>query len=153
MSIVSNSGDKNATIARLLQNPGDMANAIKIYYGADAASKFNTLMTAHLTIAAELVQDSLNGDAVKAADAEKRWQANADDIATALSSLNPSNWSKDALESMLYEHLSVTKQEAVDLITKNYTASVTDYDKIHDQALMMADALSGGIIKQFPNKF
>jgi hypothetical protein len=38
-------------------------------------------------------------------------------------------------------------------LTKNWDADVRAFDKVYDHILKMADALSAGIVKQFPAKF
>jgi len=38
-------------------------------------------------------------------------------------------------------------------LTKNWDADVKAYDAVYEHILMMADALSDGIVKQFPQKF
>lgn len=43
-------------------------------------------------------------------------------------------------------------REAVARLQKNWADDVAAFDKIFEQAMMMADALSDGIAKQFPNK-
>jgi hypothetical protein len=37
-------------------------------------------------------------------------------------------------------------------LQKNWSADVTAFDSIFNQAMMMADALTDGIAKQFPQK-
>ena len=54
---------------------------------------------------------------------------------------------------MLFEHLRLTTAEAVARLQGDWTADVTSYDRIHLHALGMADALSTGIVKQFPRRF
>jgi hypothetical protein len=83
-----------------------------------------------------------------AADAEKRWYANADGIAAFLSRINP-YWSQEDWKTMLYEHLRMTKSEAVNILTNNYEESIKEYDEIEKQALNMADVMAVGIVKQF----
>lgn len=48
-----------------------MAAVCKMFYGDEAATKFDGLMTGHLTTAAELVQAGVAGDNEKAGDAGK----------------------------------------------------------------------------------
>ena len=88
--------------------------------------------------------------AQKAAD--DRWHKNAADISGFLSKANP-NWPKATLVDMLNRHLALTTREAVDRLTKNWDDDVPNFDNVFSQAMMMADALSDGIVKQFPAKF
>jgi LysM repeat protein len=152
ISIAHNLPDLDLVTQRLLRNAPDMASAFKPFYGDEKASKFGDLIKDHLIIAAQLVKAAKEGDSQAAADAEKKWYENADKIATFLNSINP-NWSKEALMAMLHEHLALTKSEAVARLAKDYATDITLFDKIEKQALAMADALSDGIIKQFPDKF
>jgi len=129
-----------------------MAAQLVPYYGQASAAKFNSLFTDHLAIAAQLVKDAKAGDTAKTAETEKRWYANADEIALFLSSINPF-WSFDKWRAMLHEHLALTKQEAVYRLNNNFAADIATFDKIEPQALMMADELTYGIVMQFPNCF
>jgi len=53
---------------------------------------------------------------------------------------------------MLFEHLALTKDEAVAMLTANYEARIAIYDEIEHQALTMANVMAAGIIK-FPELF
>ena len=53
---------------------------------------------------------------------------------------------------MLNEHLSLTTEEAKARLEKRWDDDAKTFDKIFDQAMHMADALTDGIVKQFPNK-
>ena len=141
-----------ATENRLLRNTKDMAEVCRMFYGEEAATKFDELMTEHLTTAAELVQAAVAGDNTKADDVEKRWYKNADEIAATLNMLNP-NWEEKEMKNMLYDHLRLTKAEGVARLTKDYATDISTYDEIEKQARMMADGFSHGIIMQFPDKF
>ncbi len=152
MSVADNTTDKAVVTDRLLKNYDDMADAMKPYYGNDTGIKFGDLIEEHLLIAATLVQAAKAGNGTAAADAENKWYENADEIAAFENSINP-NWNKTALMTMWHDHLSLTKAEAVARLTKNYTADVEAFDQIENQANMMADSMTDGIVKQFPDKF
>src|SRR5689334_14646332 len=84
--------ETQATTERLLRNQDDIGNAVASYYGPDAGAKLTALLRTHITTAGELVLASKANDTAKANDAQTRWFANADSIATFLSAANASNW-------------------------------------------------------------
>lgn len=152
ISIAANLPDRDFVIQRLLRNPTDMANVLQPFYGPDVAAKFVRLFTEHLTTATELVQAAKAGDTAKAVDVRKRWYANADQIALFLSRINPF-WSQIGWRALLYDHLAMTEAEAVYRLQKKYAEDIAEYDQIEQQALVMADVLTNGIIEQFPGGF
>lgn len=144
--------DTDQAAARLLKNQEDIGNAIKPYYGEAAGNSLTALLKEHILGAVALLDAAKKGNASGVADAERNWYKNADEITELLSGANP-NWKKEDLREMMYEHLNLTEKEAVDRLNGDYSADVADYDAIHDEILGMSDALSGGIVKQFPEKF
>lgn len=144
--------DAQTAADRLLRNPKDFESALRQYYGENIAVKFAELLTSHLTIASELVKAAKAGDSTAAADAEKRWYANADQIATFFGNINP-YWSEQKWREMLYDHLAMTKAEAVDILTQKYEDSIGMFEDIEQEALEMADMMTQGITKQFPQYF
>ena len=146
------SGELQNTTNRLLQNQTDIGNAIVPYYGPAAGTQLANLLRQHILIAADLVNAAKVNDQAKVADADRRWHANADDIATFLSGANP-NWAKATVLNMLNQHLSLTTQEATAQLQGRWADSQSTFDQVYPQILNMADALSDGIVKQFPNRF
>jgi hypothetical protein len=152
IAAVSGTPDADVAVKRLMKNQEDIGDAMKPYYGADAAKGITELFKQHISIAGELVAAAKAGDDAKTKDADKRWHDNAEAIATYLSTANP-YWSKADLQKMMNEHLALTKDEAVFRLQMKWDEDVANYDKIYDQAMMMADDLTDGIVKQFPDKF
>jgi hypothetical protein len=153
VSDLQNLPDLSANAQRLLQNQDDIGNAIKPYYGEEAGDQLAALLRDHILIAADVIEAVKSGDPNRIQQELARWYANADDIATFLHNANPRNWSFEEMQAMMHEHLDLTTNEVLDYFNGNYTASVSDYDQIHLQALEMADMLSDGIIRQFPQRF
>ncbi|WP_225897412.1 acetylglutamate kinase [Clostridium botulinum] len=152
MSIVAGSPDEDLVVARLLRNPKDFEAALRPFYGDKVAAEFSKLLTNHLVIAAELVKASKAGNTDAAADAEKRWYENADQIAELLSKINP-YWHLEDWQAMLHEHLALVKAEAVAILTSDYEKGISIYDDLEMQALEMAAMMADGIVKQFPERF
>lgn len=153
VSLSNDLSDSGPTVDRLLQNQKDIGDAIKPFYGDAAGEQLSTLLTDHILIAADIIQAAKAGDAAAVEEAKTRWYANADDIAEFLNTANPENWPLDEMKAMMREHLDLTFQEAASYLDGDHPASVAAYDQIHAQALVMADMLSEGIIKQFPQSF
>lgn len=152
ISAVAGDASAPTASARLLRNQEDIGNAIVPYYGAAAGTQLTNLLKQHILIAVDLVTAAKAGDQAKVADADRRWHANANDIATFLSGANP-NWPKATVLAMLNQHLALTTQEATARIQGRWADDASAFDSIFNQILNMADALSDGIVKQFPNRF
>jgi hypothetical protein len=153
VSAAANLPDQDTTAQRLLQNQTDIGNAIKPFYGDAAGDKLDGLLKDHIMIATEIIAAAKSGDATEKDEAAQRWGANADDIASFLSSANPKQWPASEMKEMMPEHLDLTTSEVVARLQGDWTADIAAYDKVHEQILKMAGMLSDGIIKQFPNKF
>jgi hypothetical protein len=153
--IIAAVGDQpGATAAanRLMKNQEDIGNAVATFYGAPAGQQLTTLLKEHITIAVDLIKAAKAGDKAGQQQADSRWQQNAVQIADLLSKANP-NWPKDTLADLMKKHLSTTTNEVVARLNKDWDADVRAFDEVHEHILHMADALSDGIVKQFPDKF
>jgi hypothetical protein len=118
-----------------------------------AGKALTALLKDHILIAVDILKAAKAGDAAAVADANKRWYANADQIAGFLNKANPHNWGLKPAKAMMRMHLDETLKEAVDRLNGRFAADIRDYDSVHHHILKMADMLSSGIIKQFPARF
>jgi hypothetical protein len=57
------------------------------------------------------------------------------------------------MQMMMKSHLDLTLKEAAARLNGDYAADIAAYEEVHQDILHMADMLSEGIIKQFPEKF
>src|SRR5687767_6929378 len=140
IAAASDSPDAQAAANRLLANQDQIGQAIVPYYGQSAGRQLTALLRDHILIAVDVVAAAKANDQTKLGDADRRWHDNAADIATFLSGANP-NWPRGTVLSMMNEHLALTTQEATARLQGNWTNDVATFDKIFDQAMMMADAL------------
>lgn len=145
--------DTPATTQRLLRNQQDIGDAIKPFYGRAAGERLATLLTEHITVAADLLAAAKAGDQAAIERHNCAWYRNADQIATFLSKANPQHWPRREMRSMMREHLDLTLKEAVAHLEQRHRTDIRTYDRIHRQILGMADMLSDGIAAQFPKRF
>jgi hypothetical protein len=153
ISLESGTPDTEATVARLLRNQADIGNAIKPYYGNAAGNTLTQLLRTHILIAADVIAAAKAGDQQKLADAQARWDANADQIAATLNTVNPHYWKLGAMKAEMHRHLKLTTEEAVARLHGNWNADVVAYDKVVNHILHMSDMLTNGIVQQFPSRF
>jgi hypothetical protein len=149
---LNNSTAADEAAARLLKNQEDIGSAIKPLYGDAAGTQLTALLKEHILIAVDIINAVKAQNATAQAAAEGKWTQNADQIATFLAGANP-NWPLPALKDLMHMHLSTTKDELVARYTMNYPADVAAWDVVYNHILTMSDALSDGIVKQFPAQF
>jgi len=153
VSFAADLPDLNPAIERLLENQGDIGDAIKPFYGDAAGNQLTALLRDHIIIAADVLAAAKAGDTEALSGALDRWYANGEDIADFLAAANPASWPRSEMRAMMREHLDLTTQEAVARLTGDWEADIAAYDEIHLQILEMADMLSTGIISDFPRRF
>lgn len=149
ISVAHSLPDLSVTEAKLLENPKQIADLFIPYYGKDVAKQIEKLITEHLEIGGQIIVGLKNNSDVK--KLVEDWYKNADQIAKALSSLNP-YYDEKAIRKMMYTHLDLTTSEVTNRLKGNYVQDIKDFEKVEKEAIMMADALTEGLVKQFPNK-
>ena len=152
ISIAENLNDLDATQARLLRNPKDIADVFRRYYGIVVANKIQQLLTEHLEIGKDLIVALKNKNQEEATRLNTKWYQNADEMAEAFSSINPF-YPKEEIRNMLYEHLRLTTNEVNNRLQGNYVADINSYDMVQKEILKMSQFFVNGIVRQFPNLF
>lgn len=152
VSALSNLDDKQQVLDRLLRNQQDIGDAFKPYYGDVAGNKIAELLREHIVLAGQIVEAAKSGNQSQVEQLNKKWMSNADDIAKYWSSLNP-NYSYKKLQEMMQQHLKFIGDDLSARLKKDWNASVVAFDQGLNHMIMLADILSAGIVKQFPDRF
>jgi hypothetical protein len=142
----------DAQLNRLLQNQKDIGAAIVPVYGQAAGDQLSQLLTTHIQQAVPVLTAAKNGDQAALKKALDDWYINAREIADFLSKANP-NWKQEEMRGMMKTHIDQTTAYSVDLLKDDYINAIKKYDEANNHMKLMAEELSAGIIKQFPDKF
>ena len=151
-AIIFGTPNQEQVVNRLLQNPQDFAHALRPYYGPKLAERFSTLLTEHLTLAAQMIQAQMAGNQEEAERLKVLWYKNGDEIAAFLGKINP-YWSYREWRKMFFTHLEYVEGLASTLLAGEYEKNIKLYDKFELEALEMADMMSCGIMRQFRRRF
>ncbi len=152
VAAVGGAPDADAAAGRLLKNQEDIGGAVVPFYGDAAGQALTGLLKEHIMIAVGLIEAAKAGDDAKFKAQDDKWTKNAEQIADLLSGANP-NWPKADVVDLLGLHLSLTKQEVVARLQQNWAADVEAFDQIFAEIMTVADVLSDGLVKQFPDRF
>jgi hypothetical protein len=146
------SEDQKQVLARLLKNQEDIGNAVKPIYGEKAGNKLTDLLKEHIVIAGKIVDAAKTGKKALVNQLNKEWYRNADDIAAFLSQANPYLKNED-LKKLLYMHLKLVTNDLFASLEKDWEARIVAIDEGVSHIILMADTISAGVVKQFPEKF
>lgn len=143
----------NAKLDRLLQNQKDIGAAIVPYYGQAAGDQLAKLLTEHIQLAVPVLKAAKENNKEALDKAVKDWYANAKDIGSFLASANPKNWTTKETQGALEMHITHTIAYSVSILKGDYTQSFGGFEEALHHMVHLADILTEGITKQFPDKF
>jgi hypothetical protein len=141
-----------AAEAQVVANAHAIANAIKPFYGDAAGEALFPLLAGHYGAVKAYLIATDKGDKKGQSKATDELMANADKIATFLSSANP-NLPKDTVLEMLQAHGGHHIAQIQQLKAGQYDEEAKTWADMEEHMNALADALTGAIAKQFPDKF
>ncbi|MEE9103806.1 hypothetical protein VXJ36_26670 [Pseudomonas nitroreducens] len=148
-------GDKaQAKVAadQVVSNATTIANAIAPLYGQPAADQLLKLLAGHWTAVKHYSDASVAKDAAGRKAAVSELTGNAGAIAKFLAKANPNLPEKD-LVAMLGTHGAQHIAQIDQFGVHNYAGEANTWQAMRHHILMLADALSAALVKQFPDKF
>jgi len=148
-------GNKSAATAaeqEVVANAKQIATAIEPYYGKAASEKLFGLLAGHYGAVKQYLDATAAGSSSKQDAAVKSVTDNATEIARFLSDANP-NLPFDTLNGLLLAHGGHHMQEIQQLHSKQYAEEAQTWEAMKRHMYVIADALAGGIAKQFPKQF
>jgi len=110
------------------------------------------LLKEHIVLAGKIVGAAKSGNNALVNQLNKEWYRNADEIAAFLSAANP-YLKKEDLKKLLYMHLKLVTNDLSTSLAKDWNARIVSIDDGVTHIILMADTISAGVVKQFPNKF
>ena len=141
-----------AAAGALDENSVALSEAVGSVYGADAGEAFLGLWRSHIGMFVDYTTATAAGDKAAQDKAVADLTGYADDFAAFLSGANP-NLPKDAVQTLVMEHVVSTK-DAVDALASGDAAKgFTELREAIAHMHMLADPLSAAIAQQFPDQF
>jgi hypothetical protein len=152
VAAVADRPDAEQAAGRLLKNQDDIGGAVSPFYGEDAGKALTALLKQHIMIAVDIIDAAKKSDDAQFEDSNEKWDRNAAELASFLSSANP-NWPQPEVLDLLMQHLNLTRSEVEARLKKKHHDDVEAFDQIYTEILTVADVLSDGLINQFPERF
>ena len=136
----------------VVANAHGIADAIKPFYGDKAGDALFGLLAGHYGAIKAYLTATAAGDKKGQDQATAALLANADKIATFLSGANP-NLPKDTVLGLLQAHGGHHITQIQQLKAGQYAEEAQTWAAMQEHMYVIADALTGAIAKQFPDKF
>ena len=148
LCIVGNQPGIDEARDQLVKNQAAIGKIVAHYYGEETGKKLTKLLYKNAMITADIMIATSKRDKEAHTKAYNAWKENTYETLVLFDQVNP-NWNLNDLKDMMYEQARYTANEAVEIKNDNFDTSTEAYNN----AILMADAFTAGIIKQFPSNF
>lgn len=144
-------GEKKAADA-VVANAKQIADAVAGFYGKDAGAGLLKLLAGHWGGVKALTDTTKAGNTAGEQKAMDALASNATAIAKFLAGANP-NWTEGTLQGALMMHVNDHKTQLDEMMSNAPAAEqAKSWTEMQNHMNMIADVLSDGIAKQFPDK-
>jgi hypothetical protein len=137
---------------QVVANAQAIAGTIEPFYGEAASEKLFELLAGHWGAISDYLDATRAGSEADQDAAFEQLVENADAIAAFLGGANP-HLPVDTLRSLLTAHGSHHVEQIQQFSAGEFDAEAKTWTMMKDHVYVIADALAGGIAKQFPDKF
>lgn len=137
---------------QVVANAKSIASVIEPFYGKPASDKLFELLAGHYGAIKAYLDGTAAGDAAAQQTALGKLTDNAGQIARFLSGANP-NLPEDTLKGLLAAHGAHHVEQIRQLKAGSFEAEAQTWEAMRQHMYTIADALVGGIAKQFPDRF
>lgn len=144
--------DFQASAEALDANSVAIAKAVASVYGPSAEKPFLDIWRSHIGFFVDYTVAAKKGDKAGMDKAVSNLGGYVDAISDFLSKANP-NLPREAVKQLVGEHVGLLKGAVDAYGAGNYSQSYAKQGEADKQIGKIADALSGAIVKQFPEKF
>lgn len=146
-----NSAKSKAAADHVVVNARQIAAAVGSFYGKPAGDKMMGLLAGHWDAVKAYADATFAHDGSGQAQAMQNLNANAKDIADFLSGANP-NLPQTTLLSLLTTHGAHHIAQDQEIEAGDAAGEAKTWEAMRAHMIVIADALAGGIAKQFPDK-
>ena len=147
-----NTGAAKTAEQQVVANARAIAGAIEPFYGKAASDQLFDLLAGHWGAISKYLDATRNGEEAGQEAAYQALGANAGAIATFLGGANP-HLPTDTLRGLLTAHGAHHVQQIQQFQAKQYDEEAATWAAMKDHMYVIADALTAGLAKQFPEKF
>jgi hypothetical protein len=151
-SLIQDSDDRSFLQNRLRRNSGDMIEIVGPYFGSEKSEQYGDLIDEQMNITVEVVNAAKDADQIALVNASQKWFENADEISL-LENRTVSGLSFEARKAEWRDLLNLTKNETMQMLSRDHNASIDTMDRIGERVIMMADSLADAIISMNPERF
>lgn len=146
------SADFKASADALDANSVALSKAVGSVYGAEAETKFLEIWRSHIGFFVNYTVAAKKGDKAGMDKAVTDLGGYVDAISDFLSGANP-NLPREAVHQLVSDHVGLLKGAVDTYGAKDFAGSYAKQHEASEQIGKIADALSGAIVKQSPDKF
>jgi hypothetical protein len=134
------------------ENARTIGQAFVPFYGPQAGDTLSALFTEHYAAIRQYEAAAFAGSEARRKTAVGVIGKNADELAAVLSSANP-NLPRNTVRSLLGGHAGHHVAAIEAIARRDVAREAAVWDQMRGHIYMIADAISGAVVKQFPEKF